>query len=111
MPDLVSVANWRLMSSSLLFLGPFKITSSSLTGSALSGKLSMAILAHGISTFPLKSKSFGEALTTTFGLTFNFAIDGISTLKLSAFALTSAVQLFMLAQLACPLIFSLLSGV
>ena len=87
------------------------MTSSSLTGSALSGKLSIAILAHGISTFPLKSKSFGDALTTTFGLTFNFAIDGISTLKLSACALTSAVQLFMCAQLACPLILSLLSGV
>ena len=81
------------MSSSLLFLGPFKMTSSSLTGSALSGKLSIAILAQGISTLPLKSKSFGDALTTTFGLTFNFAMDGISTLKLSACALTSAVQL------------------
>ena len=84
MPDFVFAANSRLISSSLLLLGPFKITSSSLTGSAVSGKLSILIRAQGISTVPLKFNSFGFAFTVIFGLKRSFAIEGISTLKLFA---------------------------
>jgi len=54
MPDLVSEANWRLMSSSLLFLGPFKMTSS-LRKNAL-GALAISFVALKLNVIKKRKK-------------------------------------------------------
>ena len=87
------------------------MTSSALTSMALSGKLSMAIRALGISIFPDNSKSFGEALISILGLIVNFAIDGMSTLNFSACAFKRVRHSLIFFQWASPLRFKRLSSV
>ena len=110
-PDLVFAAIWVGSAVDFWFVFPSKITSSLLTDTALSGRASTAMRAHGMPTLPDSFSSSGSACASTSAFIFNFAIDCTSTRNCSVLTRTREFHCSKLRHEASPSRVKLLSAV